>query len=112
MSEKRKYPRKWEQINCGTYRLKIPGGWLVSVSEDLSISDENSISVSVCFVPDPLSLWILEDVEQKKNELLETIDNMAGDVIALARPELDTDTDEHDLLYTKVHNALKESFYE
>lgn len=52
-----KYPRKWEIIRHGSYRLKVPGGWLVS-SE---IFETEYPATSVCFFPDPENLWELED---------------------------------------------------
>ena len=27
----KEYPRKWEKINKFTYRLRVPGGWIVRV---------------------------------------------------------------------------------
>lgn len=44
---------KWEGLDEGTRRLKVPGGWLVNVYE--------LESDSVCFYPDPKHEWIVDE---------------------------------------------------
>lgn len=39
---------EWKEIGAWTYRVKILGGWLVSVGN------------GVCFVPDPKHKWKVE----------------------------------------------------
>jgi len=51
-----KYPRTWEKISLGMYRLKVPGGWV--------FSEEGDEHTSNCFIPDQNHEWILE--EEKK----------------------------------------------
>lgn len=48
-----KYPRKWEKIKRFTYRLKVPGGWIVS--------DTGGAGLGICFFPDPNYEWMLEE---------------------------------------------------
>ena len=52
--EIKKYPRKGEEINKDTFRLRVFGGWLVGVRDDGSDSQ-------VLFIPDPRGEWVLED---------------------------------------------------
>lgn len=62
----------WEPIDSwsneeGEYyilsRLKVPGGWLVKVSEKQVRGDEGiSVSNSICFYPDTYSKWDISNV--------------------------------------------------
>jgi hypothetical protein len=57
----------WEMIDGYHFRLKIPGGWVFKVIEDVV---QNSPShgfipgwdwrVAICFIPDPDHLWVVE----------------------------------------------------
>lgn len=40
---------KWERITSGTHRMKVFGGWIVS--------DADSNSMCLIFVPDPNHEW-------------------------------------------------------
>ena len=58
----KEYLRKWERVNEGTDRLKVPGGWLVSIEASCPPSPGGAaLSVALCFVPDPSYTWELED---------------------------------------------------
>lgn len=64
---------QWEYINLlnsnnGLYRLKVPGGWLIKISEDVVTADlgewrsteerkGNEYRSSICFYPDPEYKW-------------------------------------------------------
>lgn len=56
---------QWEKIDevkqQFIQRAKVPGGWLVMVTETQEVyarvRDNINFSSSVCFVPDPLDAW-------------------------------------------------------
>jgi hypothetical protein len=48
------YSRKWERIDEGTERMKVPGGWLVR-SFTLNLTE------AICFFPDPKAEWIFDN---------------------------------------------------
>ena len=61
----------WEMIDGWHYRLKVPGGWVLKVLEDIfhypGINDRGTgfdWRIAICFIPDPDHLWKVE----KKNE--------------------------------------------
>ncbi|MFH1849243.1 MAG: hypothetical protein ABH879_03575 [archaeon] len=49
------YPRKWETVSSGTYRLLVPGGWLVQVESTYS----DAYDLAITFFPDPEHSWEL-----------------------------------------------------
>jgi len=59
-----KLSRKWERVEGHTFRLKVPGGWIVQIYNcELSPdgSDLNPSSPALCFCPDPNHEWLLEE---------------------------------------------------
>lgn len=57
----------WEIIDGYHFRLKVPGGWIFKVIEDVIHFDENrgwqtgqDFRPTICFVPDPTHTWQLE----------------------------------------------------
>lgn len=52
------YTKLWETVttdsNLSTYRLRVPGGWIVIVR------DGSNSTTNISLVPDPQGLWILE----------------------------------------------------
>jgi len=64
-----KFSREWERVEGHTFRLKVPGGWLVQIYNcELSPdgSNLNPSSPGLCFYPDPNHEWLLEE-ERKEN---------------------------------------------
>ncbi|MBU4311913.1 MAG: hypothetical protein KJ706_04275 [Candidatus Omnitrophica bacterium] len=60
----KKYPRKWENVNKGTDRLMVVGGWILSVEASTTTPNGTAgvaVSETLCFVPDPDHTWELED---------------------------------------------------
>lgn len=56
-----KYPRKWEDIDGYTRRLRVPGGWLVHSSTEILVSGKPlKSSDALCFVEDKDHEWELE----------------------------------------------------
>jgi hypothetical protein len=55
---KRTYPRAWECIDPSTFRLPVPGGWLVLVYESTS---DPGCARALTFFPDPDGAWVLEE---------------------------------------------------
>ena len=58
----------WEKIfddtiGWTTWRMKVPGGWLVSDCD--SVKNNKSSSPSLCFLPDPNWQWIKWEIETK-----------------------------------------------
>lgn len=53
------YPRKWEEIDGFTHRLKVPGGWIVRSEYEF----EEDFSTAITFLPDPNWTWKLEPIE-------------------------------------------------
>lgn len=45
---------KWEEMADKLERIAVPGGWLVKTYDWIGLK---SISVSICFYPDPQHLW-------------------------------------------------------
>ena len=45
-----KVEAKEESVGNGLFRVKVPGGWLVSL-----------YSNAICFYPDPEHLWLKDD---------------------------------------------------
>ncbi len=48
-----KYSRKWEAVNDDTFRMSVPGGWLVN-------TDNSGEGAGLCFLPDPKNEWLLD----------------------------------------------------
>lgn len=44
---------KWERLTISKMRSKVPGGWLIRTTEDMSCA--------ICFYPDPEHLWLKDD---------------------------------------------------
>ena len=63
--ESRKYSRKWEPIDNYSHRLETPGGWVVQTQfgdlDSHGAHGGSTYSQSICFVPDPDKLWVLEE---------------------------------------------------
>lgn len=62
----------WEQIDNWHQRAKVHGGWLVKAFENVShlddqrgICDGYDYRVAMAFVPDPLHVWELDNVQPK-----------------------------------------------
>ena len=51
----KKYPREWERVNLCDFWLKVFGGWI------FLIENRSSEFAHMCFIPDPVHEWILED---------------------------------------------------
>lgn len=47
--------RDWEHIDMCTFRMRVPGGWLVQ------ISSADGDQVALCHVPDAYHRWVLEE---------------------------------------------------
>ena len=57
--------RSCEQFNTDmmmVFRAKIHGGWLVRLNRELVVEDNNVISSSITFVPDPGHDWHEETI--------------------------------------------------
>lgn len=57
---------QWEMIDNYRQRLRVPGGWIYEVREDVVHSDREMRSgwdwrVSCCFVPDPEHVWSITE---------------------------------------------------
>jgi len=56
----------WEQIDGFHFRLKVPGGWIFKVLEDVVHGSDRGLQpgwdwrVAICFIPDPDHLWVVE----------------------------------------------------
>jgi hypothetical protein len=57
----------WEMIDGFHFRLKVPGGWIFKVLEEVVHNHPNhgftpgwDWRVAICFIPDPDHLWIVE----------------------------------------------------
>ncbi len=59
----------WEQIDDSHKRAKVHGGWLVKAYEDVyHPRHEDDLMgydwrISMCFVPDAMYTWVLDDDE-------------------------------------------------
>lgn len=51
-----KFKREWEQVTETTFRMKVPGGWIIC---DETINPDGTRSASICNVPDPNHEWEL-----------------------------------------------------
>ena len=60
---------EWETIDGYNFRMKIPGGWVLKVREDV-MQDRGSYGqglctgwdwrVAICFIPDPDHKWVID----------------------------------------------------
>lgn len=53
-----RYPREWEQVSSGCWRLQVPGGWMVEKSG-------RTPSTALVFFPDPDYAWVLRAAPKK-----------------------------------------------
>jgi len=63
-----KYNTNWESLDSYTCRLKVFGGWIVKVLEDVvhdttnqGLVDGWDFRVSTCYVPDAKHEWKIEE---------------------------------------------------
>jgi hypothetical protein len=71
MSEKAVHNTTWEKVNKNTWRMQVPGGWLVKTNTSGSWGNginwgSVSHSVSICFYPDIGHMWQLNEEDKEE----------------------------------------------
>ena len=57
---------EWETIDGYNFRMKVPGGWVLKVLEDVAHEIEMGRlpgwdwRVAICFIPDPDHKWVID----------------------------------------------------
>ena len=61
---------KWEALDGYHFRMKVPGGWVFKVIEDVyedrSANGQGMCAgwqfrIAICFIPDPNYIWLKEE---------------------------------------------------
>ena len=60
---------EWEPIDNYSFRMKVPGGWVLKVLEDVmrdmapyggGMNSGWDWRIAICFIPDPNHEWVIE----------------------------------------------------